>query len=484
MKKYNFSSMLILVSVFVMAFFNACDDDEYIAEDIRKSIAEPEISEFSPSAGSAGTEIVVKGKHLATVSKAFIGGVETKVENRVSNNELLLRVIGNEISGPIRLVNNKGEAESQDEFSMAYLTPKINSITPEGNELEPRDLLTIKGTNLKTVLGFYFGDVKAEVKALSDTEATVVIPFVEADKAYIRLEHYGKGENVYVQSSVEYVMLKPVVEPVILSVPNEVEEGSTITITGEELDRISKVLFGEIELQIESTSFEELVVLFPKDLLTEDTIDELIVVHNTDRTLVINPEFKATIIPVYSYYFWKDLEISAQEGGSAFLSAKDGMVYDNCAAGNHIPDIDFSGYITNAKYFTFYGPHNTTNILKNYKCGDTGLDETMGAYLGTETRFRILNESDEAQNLLIQKVKNGEVDAVNDALFEGISDPAGSTAANKFDTADPGMVEGSVIYFMNKTKGKRGIMHVKTFKINFEELDKSSSVIVDILYEM
>lgn len=483
MKKYNFSSMLILLSVFVMAFFNACDDDEYIAEDIRKSIVEPEISEFSPLSGSAGTEIVVKGKHLATVSKAFIGGVETKVENRVSNNELLLRVIGNEVSGPIKLVNNKGEVESQDLFSMTYVVPKISSITPDADGLEPREQITVIGTNLKAVLGFYFGDVKAEVKALSDTEATVVIPFVEADKAYLRLEYYGEGKNAYVQSVKEYVMLKPVVEPVILSVSDEVEEGSTFTITGEELDRISKVLFGELELQIESSSIEELVVLFPEGLITEDTIDELIVIHNTDRTLIISSDFKATVIPVYSYIFWKDLEISAQEGGGAFLNAEDGMVYDNCAAGSHIPDIDFSGYITNAKYFTFYGPHNTTNILKNYKCGDAGLDETMGAYLSTTTKLRILSEENEAQNTLIEKVKNGEVDAVNEALFEGIPNPAGSTAANKFDLADPGMKEGSVIYFYNEAKDKRGIMHVKTFNIDFEELDKTSSVVVDILYE-
>lgn len=112
MKKYNFLSTTFLFTLFfMMALFTACGDEEYIAEDIRNSIAQPQILEFAPTSGSARTEVLVKGKHLATVTKAFIGDVETKVENRISDNEILLRVIGNEVSEAIKLVNNKGEVE-------------------------------------------------------------------------------------------------------------------------------------------------------------------------------------------------------------------------------------------------------------------------------------------------------------------------------------------------------------------------------------
>lgn len=133
---------------------------------------------------------------------------------------------------------------------------------------------------------------------------------------------------------------------------------------GNELDRISKVLFGDVQLQIESVSTNELVVLFPEGLIDEDVVGELILEHNNNRVLLVKSDFRVTIIPIYSFLFWKNLEISAREGVGAFLRAKNGMVYDNCAATDHITDLDFCGYINNSKHFFFYCPHNTTNILK------------------------------------------------------------------------------------------------------------------------
>ncbi len=483
MKKYSFSSMLLLGSVLMMSMFSACDEEEFVAENIRDLVSEPVITEFSPSSGSAGTEITVKGSHLATVNAAFIGGVETKVENRISNNELLLKVIGNEVTGPVKLVNSVGEVVSVETFTMAYVVPAISSIVPDGDAFEPRDVVVINGSNLKAVLGFYFGDVQAEVLSLSNTKAEIVVPFVEADFARIRLQYYAAGAEAYVQSVKEYEMLKPVIEPVIISVPDEVEEGSTITITGENLDRISKVHFGEFELVIESVTYSELVVLFPEGLLTEDAVDQLIATHNMSHSLVLNADFTATVIPLFPYYFWENIELSAQAGGSAFFNSKTGMTYDNCSAPAVVDDLDFSGYITNAKYFTIYGPHNTTNVLRNYKCGETGLDEMMGSYLTIETRFRVLSEGDAAQNALIQKVKNAEIEDVNVALFDGISDPAGSTVANRFDQADPTMQAGSVVYFWNKVKDKRGIIHIKSLNVNYVELDQASTIIMDVYYE-
>lgn len=112
-----------------------------------------------------------------------------------------------------------------------------------------------------------------------------------------------------------------------------------------------------------------------------------------------------------------------------------------------------------------------------------GLDETMGSYLATTTKFRLLNETDAIQSALIEKVKNNEIDTINEKLFEGIHNPSSNTVSNKFDLADPGVKEGSIIFFYNEAKDKRGILHVMTFKVNYEELDKSSSVVLDVLYE-
>lgn len=484
MKKFKFSTIFLLCALALTAVFSGCDEEEFVAGDIREAIAEPVISEFTPQTGSAGTTILVKGDNLATVNHAYIGGIETKIENRISNSQILLKVIGLEVTGPIKLVNNKGESQSSGNFAMQYVVPAISAITPNQTGFTLRDKVTITGTNLKAVLEFYFGTVKAEVLSLSDTQAEITVPFVEADKARIRLKYYGEGTEKYVESALEYDMLKPVVEPTIASVPDEVEEGNTFVITGEDLDRINKVLFGDIELVIESASFDQVVVLFPEGILEADTYDQLIAIHNGTVQLVLNPNFLATMVPLYPYYFWQNIELSAHEGGSTFFSAKDGMAFDNCSAPSFVNDLDFSGYITNARYFTIYGPHNTTNVLRNYKCGETGLDELMGnAYLSIETRFRVLDPNNAAHQPLIAKVKDGNIDDVNIELFEGIADPSGSTATNRWDQANQEMVVGSVVYFWNKKKDKRGILHIKSINVNYEVLDRTSTITFDVYYE-
>ena len=268
-----------------------------MADDIRESIYSPEITEFSPSSGSAGTEITVKGNYLATVDVAYIGDVRTQILNRVSNSEILLKVIGNEISGPITLTNSVVAVESAESFSMAHIVPSISSISPDVTGFHALDLVKISGSNLKSVLGFYFGEVQAQVEFLNDTNAEITVPYVAdslGSQAKIRLQYYGPGSEEYVQSAKTYNMLK---RDVVLSGTSVdvVSNIITITLSGEQLDVISQVFFGETELTILSHTAGELVGTMPKGELSGVVTEQLSIVDKYARKIVLVEGFVITI---------------------------------------------------------------------------------------------------------------------------------------------------------------------------------------------
>jgi len=474
------------VAVFVLAMLSvvwSCDETEYIADDIRNSISEPQISNFSPTSGGAGTQVMIEGNHLATVNKAYIGGVETTIKNRISNTQILIELTGMEVSGNVKLENNKGEAVSSQSFTIVPVVPSIISILPDVTELNPRDVIEISGTNFKSVKGFFVGDVAAEILFRSNNLAKIVVPFVTADEARIRLQYLAGGGFQYIESTQLYTMLKPVIEPTITSCPDEVEHGNSIFITGEYLDRVNNVFFGELELNITSQSFSQLQIYIP-DTFTETVEDQLILIHNGDNQLVVKENFKVIVPGTLEHLFYPDVVISAHEGNSSFFDAETGSVYSNCDAPANRLNIEFCGYITNAMYFTIYGPHNIGSIVNNYKCGADGLGALMGTIseLNT-TRFRVLQESDPIQNALIQKVKNGELVVINEALFEGIALPSSNTISYRNDPNPTYLNLGTVVWFRNETTNKSGFLVVKAINVNWVTLDKSSTMTFDVYFQ-
>lgn len=291
MRKTNFLSKNILFILVLLAGLNACEEKEFIASDIRETISVPVIKEFSPVSGSAGHEILITGENLATVYEAYIGGVETKIKNRISNTQILLEVIGMEVTGAIKMINNKGEALSSQNFTVNYTIPAIASILPVVTELWVGDTLLINGSNLEAVVDFYLGEGKAEVLSLNDTKAVILVPYILANAGRVRLEYYAPGEMRFVESTSSYNILKT---PSIISCPNEVEEGTNLTITGADLDVVSKVWFGSLELSIVSQTFNEIIIQIP-DHFDTNTEGPLVFIHNTDKELVVKENLLVTV---------------------------------------------------------------------------------------------------------------------------------------------------------------------------------------------
>lgn len=69
------------ILLFVLAALTGCNEKLSIETEIQGA---PEISEFTPTSGKAGTEITVKGSNLRDIVSATIGGVESQILYKLS----------------------------------------------------------------------------------------------------------------------------------------------------------------------------------------------------------------------------------------------------------------------------------------------------------------------------------------------------------------------------------------------------------------
>ena len=128
------------ILLFVLAALTGCNEKLSIETEIQGA---PEISEFTPTSGKAGTEITVKGSNLRDIVSATIGGVESQILYKLSQQEIVI-VVPREgtKSGKIVLATSRkddaGEstrAESAQSFSVTYPTPRVTDF-PKGGRVE------------------------------------------------------------------------------------------------------------------------------------------------------------------------------------------------------------------------------------------------------------------------------------------------------------------------------------------------------------
>lgn len=159
----------------------------------------PEITGFMPTSGSAGTEVVITGKHLNDVVSASIGGCQVTLKERVSSERLSIIVSGNAKTGEIVLENATGKGSSTGAFTVGHPTPQPDlAKLPDGVNTGAR--LMIEGTAMNVVSKVLFAakdeskKTEARIVAQDINEVTVIVPEVDSDEAEISLSFFD-GEK-------------------------------------------------------------------------------------------------------------------------------------------------------------------------------------------------------------------------------------------------------------------------------------------------
>lgn len=251
MKIYHKISVWAMAALVVAAGFTSCGKDELDTNQYNKSGVN--ILAFGPMPITRGATMRVTGTQLNNVKEVLFPEGNQKLtpattfingEFSLQNSEEMTVTIPDQcVPGKLRLVTNSGETiVSASNITFAEEI-KVASITP--NPVHPGDIVTIKGEyvwNIGQVVFFDHVVVNAEdfVKN-TRTEIQVRVP-MEAKTGDVAYNDGSDGaENTVITNLT-------VDAAIATGVSNATPEfGETITITGENLDLVSRVDFPAVE---------------------------------------------------------------------------------------------------------------------------------------------------------------------------------------------------------------------------------------------
>lgn len=450
-RKWSLASLLVC-----MILWTSCDSISM--KDV--VVSAPQVLSFSPESGSVGSEIVVTGEYLDDVVSATIGGEKVTILQKVSNERLSLKVTSNAKSGKIVLSNSIGDGVSEANFTIEYPAPAI-SATGMPTEVEMGNKLLLSGTHMNVISAVLFtaeghttGN-EATVLSQSENEILVKIPYVESDKASITFKYFNGTSEVETPLESAPQMVVARYEPNVTTSSFEAAKiGDIIVLSGTYLNKIDKVLLGDLECNITLQNENELKFAVPS---SENYVDG-------DNTMALKISYfdgrevhtltDAFVVKVPFVYFWENKKVYAQgrdvEELSSFFSPETGLVYANadwrekvdpisfeykaatCSANNK-PAVSESEYNSVNPYFFFSGvnagtlqinsPAGSSGQLKNFYMINNSADANRvtgvnGNCYGTPAlTFLYLDPSKSGYKALIDEVKNGTLDNIDETTF-------------------------------------------------------------------
>ena len=440
-----------LAALFACLFF-LCGCDSTSMKDV--AVSSPEILSFSPESGSIGSEIVVTGEYLDDVVSATIGGGKVTILQKVSNQRLSLKVTDQARSGKIVLTNSIGEGVSEAEFTLEYPAPVVSQ-TGVPSEVEMGNNLLLSGSHMNVVSAVLFTAAEggtagneAEIISQSETEIVVKVPYVESDKAIVTFKYFdGTKEVETSSSSAPKLTVKRYRPEITTTVFEPANVGDMVVLEGAYLNKIDKVLLGDIECTITLQTETELKFVVPTSdsFKNGDNMVPLKISYFDGReTPTLTDEF---IVRVAFVYYWENRTIHAQAGEtSAFFSPETGRVYSNdvwsqevdiiAAAGKNtcktanIPVVSETDYNSVNPYFFISGssskfnlainsPANSNGQLKNFKTSGKASITGGSSYYGTPAlSFAYLDpETNPDCAELVNNVKAGNIKKIDEITF-------------------------------------------------------------------
>ena len=494
--KNKLYSLLVLC---VLVTLTSCNEKLSIETEVQGA---PEIIEFAPVSGNAGTQVTVKGINLPDIETATIGCVEAQILYKLSQQEIVI-VVPREGTKNGKIVlstsrkNDDSEstrAESSQSFTVTYPTPVVTEF-PKGGRVGNN--VEILGTDLDIISKVYMGDEEGEIVYQSEEEIAVKVPFIIDDNTTVSLKYTNQtgGESEIKGESDDFLVEKD--QPEIEKIDQEsLMERSLLTLSGTHLNLIEYIYFGEEKCT--PVSQEENIIVFRVPTLDEtSTVQIKVTYYNETKEIILADACKVIRM---KNLFAANQAIGTRNSKYGYGS----MLNGNSADGNPIctpcvlkdkenhDKIDFGAYVNKNWDFQLNSPdgilNSTKNNLKNYWCGTSSLPNTSESncfniyqkFSEVQTKFLVLNPTQDAA--LIDRIrKEKDQLEITSTMFTGLVINKSSARTRKFNTKEEpaGFVSaqvfdvGSVVVFHNKHKDKYGILDILDVHIDY---DQSSDV--------
>lgn len=265
-----------------------------VESETQLEVTVPKSTQLTPNPVKAGTLLTIDGTDLDLAKQVVFEG-SSPVTDFVSQSATKIEVMVPEDAhdGPLVLIP-ASFVEIASEQDLIMVVPTISDITPD--PVKNGKNVTITGTNLDLVIRVTFGGGKVgPILSKTETEMVVRVPVNATEDVVTLLTAADKT----VTSSGVLELVKPVVEAIN---PTEAQFGDEITITGTDLDLVTRVLFsGDVEAPVNSALETSVTVDIPIGTMTGPisvvTINGSAVTSNFDLTILVSTNAVITSMP-------------------------------------------------------------------------------------------------------------------------------------------------------------------------------------------
>lgn len=278
MKTYKTINILV-TSILLLVLFIACSDDK------GSTLETPTVESISPGENlKPNMLLTIKGQNLNDVKQVRFGA-KTLVNQSLfvsqSNTEIILKTPSDAPSGEVFLIHNSNLYPNILAGEITMMSSSITDVYPLN--MIPGQLLTIMGLDLDLVENIKIGTTTmSSIELKEPTKLEVVFPSTMTIGGVLTLIARN-GEEVSFANPIS--IGEPYYTPVIRSFkPASVRAGQNLTILGEYLQFIDKIIFGGVEIEnFTSQTNNSLELIVPNileagatDIIFVTSIDEKI----------------------------------------------------------------------------------------------------------------------------------------------------------------------------------------------------------------
>ncbi len=474
--------------VCALAVTTACNESLYIEEEIHRP---PQITEFSPKTGMAGTKVYIQGTDFKEVKDITIGGRKVNV-TRVNSKLVMAEVTAKAVTGAIEVITPYGVARSEETFAVEYRRPVVTD-SPAAADLFSR--IELKGSNLDLVERVYFGTAESTIMEQKENSLVVSVPYYRTDEEVkIRCTYmYGlNSEDAF--APVPFKAIK--VEPANMACAAEAGVGANFVITGERMTIVEKVTVNGYKALIEDQTEDKIICTLPAEI-TEASENNTVVVSYWGGVVeqTISTDFAVKVMP---FNFWSNVVLYSNQHDDPrrFFSGTTGLYYTACDFLNDAKVREIAHLSVQAQGGGLTIRSLSTNEGQaGFTCDGTKIS---GDVLGLYMRFRKLKPANEVDAKYIKMINEGSLAdvSVEQAEKDGLAYTSGkATIRHKmFDadynaTNDEGIEVGGISMVMvfegDKTSTEvKAIGFVKLKSVNATtDSDAKGTITVDFYFQ-
>ena len=219
----------------------------------------PILTNMSTLKGAPGTQVHLSGQHLQG-SRVYLGNVEIRPTS-IRPEQIQFVIPNRALSGNLRVINRGGEASYPQPFEV-WNFPGVKKVSPQRGAVGTN--VTLSGPMLSNATRIFVGDLEMPIVSRPAHDRIIVSVPRAAVTGPISWTAYGRNTR----TRWNFTVLRP---PLVHRFsPTEGAAGTTVTIEGENFNRETRVMYGNLPARVVRWEANRLTAVIPPSARKSD----------------------------------------------------------------------------------------------------------------------------------------------------------------------------------------------------------------------